>query len=76
MIVETPTAPILENKEIIKIKRIEELLDARDNLKRPIMYHSLVEHQKCYFYIENQNTIYLLTIKETDLQQASENKKK
>ncbi|MBR6690953.1 MAG: hypothetical protein IKL65_06430 [Bacilli bacterium] len=68
LIVETPTEPRLANKEIIKIKRFEELLDARDNLKRPIMYHSIVSHQKCYFYIESENIIYLLTIKATDLE--------
>lgn len=75
LIVETPTEPRLENKEIIVIKRIEELLDARDNLKRPIMYYNLVSHQKCYFYIEKENTIYLLTIKAVDLEVKNENKK-
>lgn len=67
LIVETPTEPILENKEIIKINRFEELLDARDNLRRPIMYHNLIKHQKCYFYIEKENTIYLLMLKEADI---------
>ena len=76
LIVETPTEPRTENKEIIKIKRIEELLDARDNLKRPIMYHSLVDHQKCCFYIENENIIYMLVIKAVDLEELNENKKK
>lgn len=76
LIVETPTSPRLEGKEIIKIKRFEEMLDARDNLKRPIMYHVLVPHQKCYFYIENDNTIYLLTIKATDLEGTEEKKPK
>lgn len=76
LIVETPTSPRLENKEIIKIKRFEELLDARDNLKRPIMYHELVPNQKCWFYIENENMIYMLTIKSADLETPVENKKK
>ncbi len=68
LIVESPTEPILENKNIIKIKRFEELLDARDNIKRPIMYYSIVKHHKCYFYIEIGKSIYLLTIKATDLE--------
>ena len=68
LIVETPSDLRLENKEIIKIKRFEELLDARDNLKRPIMYHNITTHQKCNFYIEKDNTVYLLTIKATDLE--------
>lgn len=76
LIVETPTEPRMLDKEIIKIKRFEELLDARDNLKRPIMYYNLVSHQKSYFYIEKENTMYLLTIKATDLEVKDENKKK
>lgn len=69
LIVETPSEPKFNDKEIIKIKKFEELLDARDNLKRPIMYFSVVKHQKCYFYIQKDETIYLLTIKASDLEQ-------
>lgn len=68
LIVETPTEPRFTDKDIIKITRFEELLDARDNLKRPIMYHNLVKNQKCYFYIEKDSTMYLLTIKAADLE--------
>jgi len=75
LIVETPTEPRLENKEIVKIKKFEELLDARDNLKRPIMYHNLIDHQKCYFYIEKENTMYFMTIKATDVENDSVEKK-
>lgn len=67
LIVETPTFPDFEKDNIIKIERIEELLDARDNLKLPIMYHELTKHQKCYFYIRHNRTVYLLTIKAADL---------
>jgi len=74
LIVETPSEPRLEDRDIIKISRFEELLDARDNLKRPIMYHNLVNHQKCYFYIEKDNTIYMLVIKATDLEDKNEKK--
>lgn len=68
LIVETPTEPKFDKKEIIKIKRFQELLDARDNLKKPIMHYDLIPHQKCYFYIENGKTIYLLTIKAVDVE--------
>jgi len=67
LIVETPTVPDLTDKNIIKIKRFEELLDARDNLKLPIMYHNLTSHQKCYFYIRQEETIYLMVLKATDV---------
>lgn len=72
LIVETPTTPNLEGKEIIKINRFEELLDARDNLRRPIMYHNLINHQKCYFYIEKENTFYLLILKAADIDPKDE----
>lgn len=73
LIVETPTDLRMDNKEIIKIKRFEELLDARDNLKRPIMYHVVIPHQKANFYIEKDTTIYLLTMKAADIE--DDNKK-
>lgn len=68
LIVETPTEPILINKTIVEIKKFEELLDVRDNIRRPIMYYNLVKHHKCYFYIEIGKTIYLLIIKAVDLE--------
>lgn len=76
LIVETPTEPRFEGKEQIKIKRFEELLDARDNFKRPIMYYNLIAHQKCYFYIEVENTMYLLVIKAVDLDEKQSKKTK
>jgi len=68
LIVETDNTDIFEGKHIIKIRKLQELLDARDNLKLPIMYHELVKHQKCYFYIKQNDTIYLLTLKATDIE--------
>ena len=76
LIVETPTAPDLTDKNIIKIKKIEELLDARDNLKLPIVYHNLTSHQKCYFYIKQEDTIYLMTLKSSDLDVEEKKKSK
>lgn len=76
LIVETPTCPDLNDKTIIKIGKIEELLDARDNLKLPIMYHNLVNHQKCYFYIKDNDNIYLMTLKASDIEAESKNKSK
>ena len=68
LIVETPTYPNFQNLNVIKIQRIEELLDVRDNLKLPIMYHNIVSHHKCCFYIHHNNDIYLMTVKATDLE--------
>lgn len=67
LIVSTTTPPNTINTRIIKIDRFEELLDVRDNLKLPIKYFVVVDHQECNFYINHDNELYLLTIKEIDL---------
>lgn len=67
LIVNSYTCPNLKNYNIIKIKEFNELLDMRDNLKLPIMYYSIIENQKCYFYIVNNTDLYLLILKAVDL---------
>ena len=68
LIVETETRPELKGKRIIKVNKFSELLDVRDNLKLPIKYYIITEHQKCNFYIDHKDEIYLLIIKEVDLE--------
>lgn len=67
LIVETPTIPNFDDKNIIKIKRFEELLDVRDTLKQPIMYCNVISHQKSYFYIKHDDSVYLMIVKAVDL---------
>ena len=50
------------------------MLDARDNLKKPILYYNIVKHEKCYFYLENENTVYLLILKAVDIETEKNNK--
>lgn len=64
-IVETTSYP--NNVNIIKVDKFKELLDVRDNLKLPIMYFNVASHQKCHFFIKNNNDLYLTTIKAVDL---------
>ena len=71
LIAESSTLISFEGKEIVKIDKFTELLDIHDNLQLPIMYYVVNKHQKCYFYINHLNTIYLVVIKAVDL----ENKK-
>ena len=66
LIVETTTVPDLTNNKVIKINSFQELLDVRDNLKLPIKYCVVNEHQKCNFYINHDNELYLLIIKAVD----------
>ena len=67
LIVETNTNINLSNYNIIEVQAFTELLDVRDNLKSPILYYNIAKHQKGIFYIKNDNDIYLLTIKDVDL---------
>ncbi len=64
IIVNTKSSPNTKNHDIVKIESFNELIDVHNNLKLPIMYYELVNHHKCYFYIKNNNIIYLLTIKD------------
>ena len=68
LVAETTTLISFKDKEIIKVNKFTELLDLHDNLQLPIMYYSVTAHQKAYFYINHNNTIYLMTIKATDLE--------
>ena len=77
LIVETTTAPILDTidkNNIIEIEKFTELLDVRDNLKEPIMYYVIAKHQKCMFYINTGDKLYLTTIKKVDLEAEYEKK--
>ena len=62
------TCPDLSNYNVIKIKEFNELLDMRDNLKVPIMFYNVTDHQKSYFYIVNNNDLYLLVLKAVDFE--------
>ncbi len=68
LIVETNTYVDITGSNIIEVKSFTELLDVRDNLKAPILYYNITKHQKGIFYIKNDNDIYLLTIKDIDLE--------
>ena len=75
LIVEHFTCPDLNKYNNIKIKDFNELLDMRDNLKSPILYYNAVRHEKSYFYIQNYKDLYLLVIKNVDLENEKNNKK-
>ena len=76
LIVEVETPPNLSNANIIRIKKFEELLDVRDNLKRPVMYYIVSSHQKCYFYVQSENNYYLMIVKAIDLENENPKEKK
>lgn len=75
VIVNVRTVPTKENYNIIKVDSFQELLDVRDNTKEPINYHVVIEHQKCEFFVVNQNNLYLYTIKSVDVEGTFEDEK-
>ena len=72
LIIETHSEPDLEKKKIIKVKKFEELLDVRDNLKKPIIYYSIVKHHKAYFFVEHYTNCYLYILKSSDIEESNE----
>lgn len=68
LIVETKTKLVITKYNIIEVKSFTELLDVRDNLKEPIIYYNVIEHIEGIFYIKSHNDIYLLTVKNKDLE--------
>ena len=68
LIVETTTGIDMNKSHIISIDKFQELLDVRDNLKLPIMYYNIASHQKCYFYIKDNDDVYVYYLKAVDLE--------
>lgn len=69
LIVNVKTAPNMDDYNVIKVENFDELLDLRDNIKEPIRYYVITEHQKCEFFITNHNDLYLYVVKSIDLEQ-------
>ena len=67
LIVESSTLMSIEAKEIVRIQKFTELLDIHDNLQLPIMYFEKEKHHLGYFYISQNNTVYLMTVSSDDL---------
>ena len=75
VIVNVKTAPDLDKYNVIKVESFEELIDVRDNIKEPIKYLVIQEHQKSEFFITNHIDLYLYVIKEVDLENEKEKTK-
>ena len=74
LIAETSHCPNFSDYNLIEISSFDELLDVRDNLKVPIMYYIVAKHIKSYFYIIDNNNLYLVTIKAVDLESKKDEK--
>lgn len=67
LIVETSTLPEFDNYNVLLINSFEELIDVRDNLRLPIMFYIVKEHEEAQFYILQDNNLYLYTISATNV---------
>lgn len=65
-IVETESIPDYSKLNVYKIRDFEELIDVRKNINQPIMYYNVSSHNKCYFYIKNDDDFYLCIMKAID----------
>lgn len=55
-----------KDKRIVKVESFEELLDARNVLKKPIIY-SKINDVKSEFVVEDEDKLFLYVLKESDL---------
>lgn len=65
IIINVKSEPNKKDYNIIEVEDFQELVDARDNTKEPINYHVIKEHEKCEFFVINDNNFYLYEIKES-----------
>ena len=74
LIAETNNLPPYDDYNIIAISKFSELVDVHDNINLPIMYYSVKEEKKSYFYILHHENIYLHTISDEYFGEKNEKK--
>ena len=74
LIVNVNTMPNFKKGNTIEVDSFYELLDAKDSIHNAIFYYEVTPHQKCYFYINNDNNFIVYTLKNSYLKKK--NKKK
>ena len=67
LIVESDSSLKTKGFNIIEVNRFTELLDARDNLNLPIVYLNTIPHKEGVFYISSNTDIYMLIVKNDNL---------
>lgn len=61
---------VKETGTIVDVKSFEELLDARDNLEKPIIFNEIHKGQKCVFIVNSDNESYRYVLKQADLEKG------
>ena len=75
LIISIKNKPNVEEYNIIKVERFEELIDVRDNTSQPINYFVVTPHQKCEFFVINKNNLYTYVVKASEFEKDSNNEK-
>ena len=69
IIVESKKDIIIDSEQDqIEVKSFEELLDARDNLEKPILFKEIHKGQKAMFVVKNNYEVYKYVLKAVDLE--------
>lgn len=74
LIAETNHCPNFSEYKLINIPEFKELVDVRDNLKKPIMHYILKKHEESYFYILDDVNLYLVKITNKQLEREKNGK--
>ena len=73
IIVTLSKMPDLNNYHIIEVESFEELLDAKQNLDKPILHVEIHKNQKSWFLILTDTQAYRYILKEVDLKNEKNN---
>lgn len=66
IIVNVRTVVDFDDYNMINVVNFQELVDVRDNVKEPINYYIIEEHESCIFFIIHNNDLYLYSISSSD----------
>ncbi len=75
LIVEGRTHLHTKDYDVIYVDKFEELVDVHDNLKTPIIYLEIVENKESWFYVKDENNLYLYTLKSKSSSDKNEKNK-
>ena len=75
IIVNVKTAPKKNKYNVIDVENFQELIDVRDNTKEHINYYIIKEHEKCEFFVINDDELYLIVFDAKDFDRKSNHEK-
>ena len=68
----TSRKKVKETGNIVDVNSFEELLDARDNLEKPIIFNEIHKGQKSVFIVNSEKESYRYVLKQADLEQKEQ----